>query len=351
MTPEEWSLVLVAVTTFWLFVWKRTERDAAESAFVEAFEADFGTHHPPFLRCSYREALQQASREHKLLLLYLHSPQHEDTQRFCRDTLCDEVLVDFMRENLIVWGGDVTRSEAHAVSLALQHTTFPHLALVLAGAKPTLLSSFPGHCSPDELLHRLAQAVEDHSAALTAARRESEEMQYNRMLRAQQDAEFEASLAADRAREAAREAQATQAAAELEVTARSAQAEAAAAAAAEAARIESKRAAAERARPMAARRELGSTSLPPEPASGDGIVQLVVRLPDGKRLQRRFASGATSVEQLFDWVASHSVPLTTDFLLVTSHPRRVYVRSQQTLAGAGLEQAAALLVEIMDAEG
>ena len=49
----------------------------AAHSFVTQFEALYGSHHPQFLLCSYRDALQVALREHKFLLVYLHSPKHQ----------------------------------------------------------------------------------------------------------------------------------------------------------------------------------------------------------------------------------------------------------------------------------
>ncbi|CAN0576418.1 unnamed protein product, partial [Ectocarpus sp. 12 AP-2014] len=39
---------------------------------------------PMFLAESYREAVQEAARQHKFLMVYLHSPLHQDTPNFCR---------------------------------------------------------------------------------------------------------------------------------------------------------------------------------------------------------------------------------------------------------------------------
>lgn len=49
--------------------------------------AQYGQERKPlFLAESYREAVQEAARQHKFLLVYLHSPLHQDTSQFCR---CD----------------------------------------------------------------------------------------------------------------------------------------------------------------------------------------------------------------------------------------------------------------------
>ena len=56
-----------------------------------------------------------AHREYKFLLVYLHSGEHEDTARFCRETLCASEVVDHIGHNFVAWGGDVRRSDAFRV--------------------------------------------------------------------------------------------------------------------------------------------------------------------------------------------------------------------------------------------
>jgi len=55
------------------------DQDAATAApaFVRSFQRLYGERCPRFLACTYREALQQAQRESKFLLLYLHSAEHQ----------------------------------------------------------------------------------------------------------------------------------------------------------------------------------------------------------------------------------------------------------------------------------
>mgnify|MGYP001165662009 FL=1 len=119
-------------------------------------------------------------------------------------------------------------------------------------------------------------------------------------LMVQQDSEYAASLAADLAEEE-ESARRERAHAEL--------AEAAAA-------VDAKR---------ASRRELRCArggALPPEPASGDtDSTRIVVRLPDGRRLQRRFGQ-TEDFENVADWVGSQDVD-GPHFELVLNFPRRV----------------------------
>jgi FAS-associated factor 2 len=56
------------------------------NSFYSEFEQQYGTSHPPFYRGTYSQVLEEAKRELKFLLVYLHSESHQDTEVFCRDT-------------------------------------------------------------------------------------------------------------------------------------------------------------------------------------------------------------------------------------------------------------------------
>jgi hypothetical protein len=59
----------------------------------------------------------------------------------------------------------------------LRHATFPHIALLLvnSGTKVSLAASFSGAKSAQTFMNVLAQAIENHGAALVAARVDAEE--------------------------------------------------------------------------------------------------------------------------------------------------------------------------------
>lgn len=52
--------------------------------FSNEFKTLYGEDSPQFRGVSYNQAVASANRETKFLLIYLHSPLHEDTTRFCR---------------------------------------------------------------------------------------------------------------------------------------------------------------------------------------------------------------------------------------------------------------------------
>lgn len=52
--------------------------------FIAEFDSNYGRNHPVFMSTTYQEAVRQAFRSSKFLMIYLHSPLHEDSFRFCR---------------------------------------------------------------------------------------------------------------------------------------------------------------------------------------------------------------------------------------------------------------------------
>lgn len=100
--------------------------------FVSQFENEYGDRHPEFVSEGFMDALERSRREFKLLFVYLHSPDHIDTPRFCEGTLCSEVLSAFVNENFVAWGGSIRASEGFKMSNSLKASRFPFCAVVMA---------------------------------------------------------------------------------------------------------------------------------------------------------------------------------------------------------------------------
>ncbi len=58
--------------------------DLVTRKFKDEFDLKYGSNHPIFFERSYNAAVSHANRGYKFLLVYLHSPLHENTNRFCR---------------------------------------------------------------------------------------------------------------------------------------------------------------------------------------------------------------------------------------------------------------------------
>ncbi|KAJ9525634.1 hypothetical protein QJQ45_003344 [Haematococcus lacustris] len=318
--------------------------------FIQQFQARYGDRHPVFEVAGVQQALQTARAAHKFLLVYLHSPLHEDTDLFCHRVLCSPAVVDSTSQHVVCWGGDVRKPDAHALTYRLGATTYPFVALLTLGTdnQVRMVSACQGCGLLPEgaLLALLTRTVADQGAMLVAQRAELQEREMARRIMSEQNAEYEASLAADRQREAARqqELQEQEAAAR-----RAAEAEAAARAAveAEAARLEAL------ASTIQQRRRDKRAALAPEPAPGTAGVALIrVRLPDGVNAVRSFLPDAT-VGHVFDFVDSLDSTNYLNYNLVSNYPRKVFERDGAMAAASlreeGLAPQAALFVQPQDA--
>jgi hypothetical protein len=110
------------------------------------------------------------------------------------------------------------------------------------------------------------------------------------------------------------------------------------------------REAADEAARLEARRRKGD-ALPPEPeAGGEGVTRLAVRLPDGRRLDRRWSKD-DALQSVVDWVEAVDAD-SYDVALVSHFPRREFGPADRalTLEQAGLHPQAMLFVKERDTD-
>lgn len=93
--------------------------------------------------------------------------------------------------------------------------------------------------------------------------------------------------------------------------------------------------------------ETRRASLPCEPAASEpGRVALVLRLPDGSRLQRSFR-GTEAISVVYDFIdVTYDKLSGRGYRLVSTHPRKAYEDRNQTLAEAGIQNQFVLMVEM-----
>ena len=72
------------------------------------------------------QALAQARKDLQFLLVYIHSPGHQDTAWFCKDVLCSQQFLRFLSDNSILCFGASVRTE-EGVSLTV---TSPCVSMV-----------------------------------------------------------------------------------------------------------------------------------------------------------------------------------------------------------------------------
>jgi hypothetical protein len=99
--------------------------------FVDDFNFRYTPNHPTFFQNSYQKAVINAFQNSKFLLVYLHSPIHDDTNRFCRNVLSSQNLINLTNQHMVVWANSIWNPEAYALSTQLRASSFPFLALLI----------------------------------------------------------------------------------------------------------------------------------------------------------------------------------------------------------------------------
>ncbi|XP_076895010.1 plant UBX domain-containing protein 10-like [Bidens hawaiensis] len=311
--------------------------------FVSRFTCEFGDRRPNFVTEGFMDALQRSRCEFKLLFVYLHSPDQLEAKSFCESTLCNEVLLEFVNENFVAWGGSIRGNEGFRMSNSLKAFRFPFCAVAMGGTSNTiaLLQQVEGPKSPEEMLTVLQSVLEENGPVLVSARLDAEERRNNIRLREEQDAAYQAALEADQAREREKKEEEErverEAAKALKIRMEEEEAH-------ERATIE----AAEREAKLIKLREGKLASLGLEPEKGPDVTQVLVRLPNGERKGRRFHCTAT-IQSVYDFVDSSGTLEIGNYTLVTNFPRVVYDRDKLSLLSleqVGLHPQASLFVEM-----
>nr|CAG4651226.1 EOG090X0B12 [Simocephalus serrulatus] len=131
-------------------------------SFINQYNEIFGDQHPTFFAGTYSQVLNEAKKDLKFLLVYLHCKDHQDTNKFCRQTLSNPEVIEFINSNCLI---------------------------------------IDGFIEPENLIQRLRTTISDNEAFLVAARADREERSFNQALRQEQDQAYLESLKADQEKE------------------------------------------------------------------------------------------------------------------------------------------------------
>lgn len=117
-------------------------------SFIQEYNETFGDQHPTFYPGTYSQVLNEAKKDLKFLLAYLHCKDHQDTNKFCRQTLCNPQVIEFINSNCLMWACSVNSLEGYRVSQALRENTYPFLAIIVQREfRMTVVGRYTGNIS------------------------------------------------------------------------------------------------------------------------------------------------------------------------------------------------------------
>lgn len=146
--------------------------DADTAKFVDQFNRAYGDNHPAFHEGSYNSAVAEAFRTHKMLLMYLHSPFHDDTNEFCRKIMCSQNMMNLASQNVLVWIGKVWDPEAYSLSAQFQVVSYPFTAVVVCQSNRAVqvVDRIQGYVPEGEYFDRLRNVVAASSSVVNRQR-------------------------------------------------------------------------------------------------------------------------------------------------------------------------------------
>ncbi|KAK6123528.1 hypothetical protein DH2020_042735 [Rehmannia glutinosa] len=297
-----------------------------EWAFLANFEQQYGTMHPFFYACRYMDALKIAKDEHKFMFMYIHSPEHPFTPSFCRETLCSELVVQFLDANFVCWGGLASRAEGLQMATSLRVSSFPFCAVVAPAAGDNLAvhQQMEGPMSPAELVEILQRTMEEQGVAFGSGRSKQEEKRRaDRRLREEQDVAYEKERLQKKSSSEVRE-------------------------------------------PILGKHKENSASKQPnkvKPASIGAqnsqkantsgvkkaeVTQILIRFPNGERMEHSFLC-TDKIQEIYKYIDSLGLVKVENYRLISNFPRKVYGFDQKrmSLKEAGLHPKASLFLELL----
>lgn len=266
----------------------------------------------PFFEGTLEEAKRHAQHDSRYLVLYLHSPRHENTEAYLREVLATDEIIALLHESSVLFGVSVADKEGTVLADELGAHAFPFVAALVGN---TVVLRLQGYHTRETFRREWRLCTDDWDGQLAegvvlAAEREARERA--------RIAETEAATAMEAADRAIleellrKEEEERQAAAAREAAAQRAadeRAEAERRAAEEVARQAAEEARqraleAERQRQRDSVRENARRALheaPPADVPAHETVQISVRCPSGKHYDRRFRR-SDCVDQLTHFV-------------------------------------------------
>ncbi|CAL5441044.1 unnamed protein product [Camellia sinensis] len=315
-----------------------------EWAFLSSFERQYGTTHPFFYACRFVEALKIAEDDHKFMFLYLHSPEHPFTPSFCRETLCSEVVVQFLDANFVCWGALANRGEGLQMGATLQPGSFPFCAIVApaSGDNLAVLQQIEGPVSPAELVEILQRTMEEQGLAFGSARaKEKEKRRADQRLREEQDAAYAAALQADQEREILTKNSHSEARVQQQAEASN--------------RVNNEKDKQSAIKIQHSKVKEATTSRETQPkdvasrGNGAQVTQILIRFPNGEKREQSFLS-SDKVQAIYRYIDSVGLGGGVgNYRLISSFPRKVYGVDQMglSLKDAGLHPRASLFLELL----
>jgi len=306
-------------------------------SFIRDYDRIYGVEHPNFYVGTYSQALNEAKKDLKFVLTYLHCTEHENSRRFCEETLSDRRVIELVNDNCLFWGCGVDSTEGYRVSQSLRENTYPFLAVIVQREyRMTVVGRIEGFVNAQVFLEQLRGIMSDNEAFLVVARAEREERNLTQALRQEQDEAYLESLRADQEKEEKKRREKLLEQERIR-------------------EIQQLEEAEQHKQQELIQRKLDAVNFVPDEPSAEtsGCCRILVRLPNGQKFERRFHRTLHTLKDLYYFILAHP-DSPYQFEMATSFPKRTLpwqpdLLTFPTLSEVGFGASETLLVLDLDA--
>lgn len=308
--------------------------------FISDFRSNYGPNHLAFHNGSYQSAVSSAYNSSKFVLVYLHSPLHEDADRFCQEVLMAPAFMELVADEMVVWGGKIWDAEAYGLSTQLNAAAFPFLALLIPQSARVvqIADRVQGFTDVTTVIEKLRSAMGVFSSVMAQQRQEQRRREETVRLREQQNREYQEAVEAER-REIERKRREEEERIAAEEKKKAEEEEAAAIALSQ-----------KLFREDTIRKIRASFANETEPKPAPDVATVRFQLPRAKKLTRNFFKHE-KIQKLHDYLQIHFADegdLTTNFAMFIPHPKMEISNMDQTVEEAGLHPRGMLYVQDLD---
>jgi hypothetical protein len=142
-----------------------------------------------------QDAANRARQFDKLLVIYLHSGDHPNTGKFCRDVLSHPSLVNLINDQAFLWGADVEHQDGYRLAVDLAVPTFPFFGVIAAeGSRKNQRLKLLLRCegwnksrNVDTLVTQLQSVLVQHETTIVGRHANRNEAMERQRLREEQD--------------------------------------------------------------------------------------------------------------------------------------------------------------------
>lgn len=295
---------------------------------------------PNFFQGSYRDACQHARSQNRSLFVYIHCPQHEDTEEFINRTLSAQLVRETLASNFVCWAGSVTQSDTFKLCNKLRVEGYPCVAVLNPHPGPSRVPVplHEGPFPPQAMVNWLLEVKRKYENQIRQSRQHTNEVKQSSQLREMQDMEYLQALEMDKQRESReREGKQAEARKAVEEAKKKANAEALV----RQAELEEKKLEKERLKQRAA--------IKSEPPAGPGVVLVVIRLPDGQQIKRRFHDSTTfntlfALIETYELVNPHGESI-EKWVIRSRFPNKKWSDASMQIKEAGMGKQAMFFVQ------